>query len=320
MTPTLKQLKVLAAIAEHGSYTLASRALNVSQPALTSAINDLERSLGVPVLVRNAHGAALTEYGELLSRHARTIANVLSQATDEIGCRMRGISGPLRVGATSIALVDLIPEAISRLPYKGFSASIVSAGGDDSLIESLEAGELDVVVSAIGIDPERPGIADEVLFNVPLCIVMTPDHPLAGSKSLSLPQLANEAWLLPSGSGNYRRHIEALFIGADMAVPVDCMSADSMVLLKGIVQRAGYVAILPRNFIAQEEAAGTLCGVPISPAGAVRKVGVRTLKSVVPSMALKLFIDELRSCAAMLAKMEDQRDGVPPLARAARSK
>src|SRR5215468_3387717 len=110
-----RQLMHLAIIADHGSFSRAAAAMNMSQPALSSSIAQLERSVGARVLDRGRQGAKLTEIGSALVRHARALQSQLAHAAEEAHLRKLGGEGPLKVGVTPVTAANLVPQALGRL-------------------------------------------------------------------------------------------------------------------------------------------------------------------------------------------------------------
>src|SRR5262245_48825256 len=160
-----RHLRILLAIAEHGTFTRAAAAQRISQPAMSSAIARLEKQLGVRVLERGRHGADLNEFGRLLVRHARGLHALLGQAKAEIDLKRLGYEGPLKIGGTPVTLIELIPAAIERLTRGNPRISItVMEGVDEALLDKLRAGEIDGMVSGGGQGPPPPDIAQEELL------------------------------------------------------------------------------------------------------------------------------------------------------------
>src|ERR1700760_1788535 len=119
---TLKttQLQTLVAIAEHGTLMAAAEALNVSQPAVTKSIKELEARLGVQLLERSGAGVRLTRYGETLLRRARSVVAEIVSAERELDEMKSGVERTLSIGVSLLASSIAVPEALrafrARLP------------------------------------------------------------------------------------------------------------------------------------------------------------------------------------------------------------
>src|SRR5258708_21422733 len=168
-----RHLRILLSIAEHGSFTRAAAARGMAQPALSAGIALLERQIGVRVLERGRHGAKLNAFGELLLRHARGLDALLQQAKAEIDLKRSGYEGPLLIGGTPVTLIELVPAAIDVLSRGAPGISItVMEGVDEALLEKLQAGEIDIMVSGMGQVSPPPDIAQEMLLELPFDAVV----------------------------------------------------------------------------------------------------------------------------------------------------
>jgi DNA-binding transcriptional LysR family regulator len=293
-----KQLRNFLVIVEQGSFTRAAEACNMSQPALSASIAQLERCLGVPVLDRGKSGATPNSYGRLLVRHARAVNFALEQAENEIALKQRGISGPLSIGGTPVAMISFIPRAFARLHLSlGPMAASLYELGDGDLNPKLRSEEIDVAVGVVKLDAPEPDIVEEILMEARYDIVVSPSHPLAKRKSISLSEVADMAWAVPASGGAFRRQIESLFATGGFAFPAASIVCGSLAILKEIVMATDCVAILPHPAIAQERAAGTLALVPLEGHRAPRAFGFKRLRDRELSPQAVEFIKALREQA-----------------------
>jgi DNA-binding transcriptional LysR family regulator len=297
-----RHLRILRAIAEQGSFTRAAAAQRISQPALSAGIAQLERKVGVRVLERGRHGARLNEFGQLLIRHARGLDALLDQAKAEIDLKRLGYAGPLLIGGTPVTLIELVPAAIEQLARSPRRMSItVMEGVDAALLEKLRAGEIDVMVSGVGHTSPPADVVQEPLLELRFDAVVNARHPLAGRKVMSLRELADEQWALPTPGSAVRRHLEGMFVAAAVPFPESYWACDSLLALKALVTRASCVSILPRHAIALEARAGALRGIRLRDAASMRQIGSTTLRTRAPSPLAEHFLSALRRVASTIA-------------------
>jgi DNA-binding transcriptional LysR family regulator len=109
-----RQLLLLIAIADEGNIHRAAETLNVSQPAASKLLKDLEDMMKVQLFERLPRGMRATLYGEVMIRHARIALASLGEAGSEIDSLKEGYVGNVRVGSIQGPAVTLIPEAINR--------------------------------------------------------------------------------------------------------------------------------------------------------------------------------------------------------------
>jgi DNA-binding transcriptional LysR family regulator len=297
-----RHLRILRAIAEKGSFTRAATAQRISQPALSAGIALLEKQLGVRVLERGRHGARLNEFGQLLIRHARGLDALLDQAKAEIDLKRLGYEGPLLIGGTPVTLIELVPTAIEQLARDRPRVSItVMEGVDATLLEKLRAGEIDVMISGIGQTPPPADILQELLLELPFDAVVNARHPLAGRKVMSLRELADLQWALPTPGSAFQRHLEAMFVTAAVPFPESYWACDSLLALKALVTHASCVSILPRHAITFETRTGALRKFRLRDVASTRQIGSMTLRTRALSPPAERFVAALRRVAAAIS-------------------
>ena len=297
-----RHLRILLAIAEQGSFTRAAAAQRISQPAMSNAIALLEKQLGVRVLERGRHGAKLNEFGQLLIRHARGLYALLDQAKAEIDRKLLGYEGPLLIGGTPVTLIQLVPAAIEQLTRGNPRISItVMEGVDAALLEKLRAGEIDVMVSGVGHVSAPLDIARDVLLELPFDAVVNAKSALAGRKVISLQDLADVQWALPTPGSAFRRHLEGIFVTSGVPFPESYWACDSLMSLKSLVTHADCVSILPRHAFALEARAGVLHMVRLRNIASRRQIGTMTLRTRARSPLADRFLAALRRVATGIA-------------------
>jgi LysR family nitrogen assimilation transcriptional regulator len=247
----LKQLEYFVRVAELGSFTKASLALDVAQPALSRQVRLLEVELRQNLLVRNGRGATPTEAGKLLLEHGRGILHQVERAREELG-RVRGaLAGRVAIGLPpSLARVLTVPLTRAfraQLPEASLS---ISEGLSATMQEWLATGRLDIAVlynaqpaPEIDISP----LQDEELLLVelrPAGLAEDPPPP-----PVSLAEVAQLPLVIPSRPNALRMHVESEManIGCRprVALEIDGVSA----ILDLVADGAG-AALLSRNAVA----------------------------------------------------------------------
>src|SRR5215831_17415012 len=141
------RLRVLVAVARHGSVTAAARALNYAQPSVSHHIARLEAETGTQLLERVGRGIRLTEAGQLLAERAEEIIGRLDSAEAELAAHVGLRSGRVRLAAFPSALGTLVPAAAARLASetRGLEFMLTEAEPPEAL-RMLRAGYVDVAV------------------------------------------------------------------------------------------------------------------------------------------------------------------------------
>ena len=141
----LHQLRILLAVAQHGSIHEASRGLHISQPALSKTIAELERELGVTLLSRSVRGVSLTAYGMALVKRASVVEQELRHALEDIEAIRGHAEAELNIGFTAVASSGPLPDAMAafrtRFPnvaLRGFEQR------SQQILEGLREGRIDL--------------------------------------------------------------------------------------------------------------------------------------------------------------------------------
>lgn len=201
----LERLRVLHAVATHGSLNAAANVLNVTSSAVSQQIAKLESEVGEPLLERRGRGIALTDAATLLAGHAGRALSVLTEAEGALDARRAGVAGPLTLAAFATAARGLAPEVLRRLaaahpalrvalhemePREGLS--LLLRGGVDLVVAQDWANAPLALPGGLQRAPLLDDIAD---------IALPRRHRLAKRAQVALADLAGEPWIAwPSGS------------------------------------------------------------------------------------------------------------------------
>ncbi|MEN5145341.1 hydrogen peroxide-inducible genes activator [Brevundimonas diminuta] len=242
--PTLRQLQYLKLLAEHGSFSRAADAAHVSQPALSSGVQELERVLGAAVVERTRGAVILTAVGAEAVRRAE---DVLARAEDLVEAAQNAgkpLSGRFRLGIIPTVAPFLLPRALPGLKalYPGLRL-FLREDLTPRLIAGLKAGQLDAAIIALpydapGIDHARIG-DDEIMAAAPV------DHPLAGAGPIPDGMLkAEDLILLEDGHCLRDQALAAVNIEAPRGE--DVFAATSLHTLVQMVSSGLGVSFLPQ--------------------------------------------------------------------------
>lgn len=202
----LKQLEYFVRVAELGSFTRASIALDVAQPALSRQVRLLEVELRQNLLTRNGRGVATTEAGRVLLEHARGVLHQVERAREELA-RVRGaLAGRVALGLppslSKVLTVPLTRAFRARMPEASLS---ISEGLSATMQESLIAGRLDVAVLYNAVP--SPEVDTAPLLEEDLFLV---ERRQAGSASRPIPlrEIADKPLVIPRRPNSIRMLVE----------------------------------------------------------------------------------------------------------------
>ncbi len=242
----LKQLEYFVRVAELGSFTRASIALDIAQPALSRQIRQLEVELRQTLLTRTGRGVVPTEAGKLLLEHGRGILHQVERAKEDLG-RVRGsVAGRVAVGLPpSVAKALTVPltrEFRKRLPDATLS---ITESLSTAMQESLISGRLDI---AVLYNPSPNSDVDTTpLIEEDLYLVVRHDHPLAG-QAITLADLANEPLVIPTRPNAIRMLVESTLAERGLRPTIELEIDGVSAILDLVADGAGF-AVLSRNAV-----------------------------------------------------------------------
>ena len=191
----LRHLRYFVAVAEEGSLTLAAeRRLQTAQPSLSRQIRDLEREVGVPLLLRTPRGVELTDAGAVFLDYAR-LALAQADAARE-AARRAGKTGTdsLAIGFLTGQEMNWLPEVmrIARETLPDVHVTVTSLISP-ALAEALARGKLDVAFMRP--ETNAPDLVFRPVRREPLVVVLPSDHPLASQPAISPRALVGETFI-----------------------------------------------------------------------------------------------------------------------------
>lgn len=247
MLPTIRQLQYLKLLATHQSFVAAAQAAYVSQPALSSGIAELEKTLGVKLVDRARGRVILTTIGEDTLERAHEILALTQDLVEAVDAVSRPLSGRFRMGVIPTIAPFLLPRALSEIK-KNFAQLRLYLREDQThnLIEKLKSGELDCAIIALPYDVS--GLDFERISKDELLIAMPTNHRFVNQTSIN-PGLiqASEMILLEDGHC-LREHARAACGWSQGRLLNEALgfAATSLATLIAMVEAGLGLAILPK--------------------------------------------------------------------------
>jgi DNA-binding transcriptional LysR family regulator len=252
---TLRHLRALVALSDLKLIARVSKALGVTQPAVSKQIVELEKIVGVPIVTRDRNRLYLTPIGIRLANHARQALGQIDRAAFEIEAMVSGVSGSVSIGVVSSVAPTLLPGAIALFKRSTPHANVsVSEGHFVELLPQLEAGMLDLVIARIWQPRELAGIDQMALFSEPVVVVAGRKHPLAHAGELTWADVVSYPWILPQPNSVARQAIDALFALNALTPPNNTIASLSQALNLELLRVMPAIGLLPQR-LAQEQAA-----------------------------------------------------------------
>ncbi|HZD70842.1 MAG TPA: LysR substrate-binding domain-containing protein, partial [Actinomycetes bacterium] len=191
---TLGQLRVLLAVARHGSVNQAAVELSVTQPAVSAAVGALERELGVALVAREGRGIRLTPSGQALARFARQSLALLEQGRDAALAAARPGHGRLRIAAVTTAGEYVVPPILKAFQRRYPEVEIALEVSNRALVlDRLRSREADLALG--GRPPQDGQVEGQPVLRNDLVLIASPNHPLARRRLIE-PAALDVTWLL----------------------------------------------------------------------------------------------------------------------------
>jgi DNA-binding transcriptional LysR family regulator len=241
-----RQLLLLIALDDFRNIHRAADELNMTQPAASKQVKDLEEMLGVRLFDRLPRGMEPTLYGETMIRHARMALTSLSLAHDDIVALKAGLSGQVEVGVIMTPAMALLPRAIARVKQQAPLLRIgVQLESSNVLLAKLQRGGLDFMIGRIMENVDSAGLIYEELTEEPACAVVRPGHPLLERRDLALADIAALPWILPPPGSILRHRFDMMFRRAGLAPPIDVVDSTALLLVTALLQHTDSLHVMP---------------------------------------------------------------------------
>jgi len=296
---TLVGLRVVRAVAAHGSFTAAATSLGYTQSAVSRQVAATEAAVGAPLFERASRGVRPTAAGTLLLEHAGAVLERLAVAKGELERLKDPAATRLRVGAFPTALAELVPRAVRMLQTTHPAVDLtLREGTTPAHLRSVAARRTDVAVVSSAPDDREPGDVElEPIFQDPLLVAVPSGHRLARHREVDLEELAAERWI----AGSPRQ--DETLLGAWPSLPWEpdiAFVAREWTAKLGLVAAGLGVTVVPALAATSVRADVRLVELRAATA-ATRTVSVAT-RPEADSAARRAFVEALRAAAADLSR------------------
>lgn len=290
----LRHLHTFVAVAQQGTLGRAAETLNLSQPALSKTLNELEQLTGKRLFERGRMGAQLTHVGEQFLSHAVRVLDAVNIAGQSLSDQEEKNCELIRIGALPTAALGILPAVIGQLHKQQPDITIqVATANNPMLLAGLKTGELDVGIGRMS-DPDLMcGLHYELLFLESLKLVVRPRHPLLQSTVTLSRVLEWPVVVLPQGTVP-RQNAEELLASQNCTLPTGCIETLSASLSRQLTVEYDYVWFVPSGAVKDDLRLGSLVALPIPPLGIGDPIGIITRVDAPLSPAALTLISYIR--------------------------
>lgn len=294
--PTLRQLKYLVALSRELHFRRAAEQVNVTQPTLSTQIQELERRLNAPLVERGGTKVMLTPLGREIAERARHVLSDVQDIVDLAASSQHGFHGTIRLGVPPTLGPYLLPHIVPDLHVNYPNLKLyVQEGKPHDLKMDLYAGAFDLIMSPLPI--KHSDLEVERLFREPLQVVAAPDHPLASAGRIDRADLAGQH-VLAIEKGHYL-HDQVVEICDDFnATLLRDYEGTSLDTLRLMVGMGVGLAFLPALYVRSEIGdRGELSVLQLNAPNLYRQIGLSWRKRSVHAPLFREIAQLIRSVA-----------------------
>lgn len=284
----LGHMRLIVALDDNAKVSAAASVLNISQPAASRMIAEIEEITGVRLCERLPRGIALTPAGHVLARRARTVLLEMREAGRELADLKSGCGGTVSLGSVTAPAIDLAVPAIRRVRERHPRIAIsVQVESSNVLARELLASRHDFIIARIPDDLNPRLFESRVIGIEKACLIVRSGHPLLAGAPAPIEALSAYDWVFQPGGTLLRRAVESAFLARNAPLPERILNTGSLLLTLVMVAQsdaitpvslevatfikggiAGAIEILPVDFeiVVQPYSLITVRNRPLSPA------------------------------------------------------
>jgi len=293
-----RHFQLLVSLDEFRNIGKVAANVNITQPAVSKALAELEAGLGVKLFERTARGIHPTIYGECLIRRARTVLSELSQARDELRGLMSGATGKVAVGSLAATALALLPRSLALLKQRSPGTTVfVREGSMESLLPDLLLGKLDLIVGRLPHNHAVPGLEEKILMDEPVSLVADRHHTLVKHRKLSWQDLQRYPWVLPPVGTLLREPLELAFLRHGLAMPTNHIETISVNVIIAYLQLSDALAVLAGDVSRHYRNLGLIAILPLELPTRVGPLGMRWSRQRPLSPSARLMMECLEQAA-----------------------
>jgi LysR family hydrogen peroxide-inducible transcriptional activator len=309
----LRQLSAIVGIADHGSFSAAAGALQTVQSNISAHVKKLERELSCELVDRST--GRLTEAGALVVARSRRVQLELDAMLSDVLALTREVAGTVRIGIIGTTARWLVPQLLRTAPQRYPHLHLVFVELTTTRLDAqLATGEVDLAV--LNLPAKGTDLALTPLFEENLVLVVPADHPLAGSREVSIRALKGMPLLLPVAGTAFRADLDAVLNSTGTTLLARA-EIDGTRLIASLTFEGWGPSILPAtavpSYLRDSFALVKLTEIPR------RLVGVVQRATGLPSAPARAVLDLLTEIVFDPSRIPEGLSPVPPDSRHPRS-
>jgi LysR family transcriptional regulator of gallate degradation len=243
------RLQIFVALAESHHMQTVANLLGITQPAVSTAISELEASLGIALFLRTAKGLVINETGEILVLRTKLALAELRHVEGDIAALRGKTQGHVTVGAHPLSRTLILPRAIAQVlaHHPQVRISTIEAG-TEGLAAHLRAGDVDFVLGTLRLSHVAPDMIDLPLMTDKMSVFVRNGHPLTRLPKVTPDDLMRAEWILPTQLTPTRKLFDQAFINMTGSLPSSPIETGDLGIVRGLLLSSDLVtAISPQQ-------------------------------------------------------------------------
>jgi DNA-binding transcriptional LysR family regulator len=298
----LRDLETLVTVVRAGGMRKAASELNLSQPAVSKAVAELEDTVGLKLLERGRRGVVPTAFGAALARRAEGLIDGVRGALRELDELADPEAGEVRVGSMETLHAGVVSAtATAMLSQHPRVRLIFESGQSPDLIQHFLMGRLVDFVVARPYSPTLPPEIDaEHLFTDRLLVMVGQNHPAARRRKIGLVDLQQEHWILSRNEVLPDSPIAQTLREQGLELPSQIIISGGLAMRFALLATGNFVTCVPHSLMPFLPQPSALRVLPIRLPTWRTATMILTLRGRIPSPATQLFLAKLREQAQPL--------------------
>ena len=290
-----KHLLLIISVHDLGNLHEAAQSFNMTQPAVTRMLHEIENTFGFPLFERLPRGMRPTALGTEAVHFARTALAELERFVGDLSRKQGGGYGQLFIGAIMGAVPGLVANAMAEIKSRKPLLMIRVMGEiSDQIVVLLEQRKIELAIGRFSMLLHHNLFDFEALGNEILCVVVRKGHSLASHDQLSLKELCDWPWVLQTLTSPARQIVEAEFERANVKTPSNLVECGSIFANLLLVEQTDAITVLPESVLRDHLKTGLVVELPLSIGKTLPPFGILTRKDEQLSEIALEFVDILR--------------------------
>jgi DNA-binding transcriptional LysR family regulator len=289
----LRGLQIFDTVVKCGSMAKAASLLHVTQPAVSKAISELERAIGVRLLDRNPQGVEATVYGRALLKRGAAVFDELQQGVKEIQFLADPTAGEVRIGCGEAFGAGLLPAILERLgrQHPRIVYHVILTTSPEEELRVLRERRVDLLLTRVEEPFSEDDMDADVLFQERLCVVAGEKSKWERRRQIELAEPLDEQWILTPPNTVPFVLVEDAFRAKGLSVPAARAVSFSVHLRNSLLPTGRYLTILPRSCLRYSPMRTVLKALPVDLPSKPTPVAIVTLKHRTPNPVSRIVIE-----------------------------